>query len=158
MEKCRILILAGLFLILASVAVAAENTASEDTKVKRAVFQVENLTCGACFSKINKALGSMEGFAGMGSNLFRKMVAIDFKAPLTPETIGKAISGIGYPATLDRVESLKEKETFAYMQSLRPRRAGGGCCGSSVSAPSDCAGSGPAGCAPPQPPSPSTDI
>ncbi len=160
MGKCRTLILAGLILILASAVVTAGNIRKDpqDARVNRAVFQVENLTCGACFSKINQALGSIDGFSGMGANLLRKMVAVDFNPPLTPEKIGKIITGLGYPASLDTVGPLEEKETFAYMKS---RRSGisGGCCGGSVPAPSACLGSGSGqGCIPPESSPSNTDI
>jgi len=138
MGKCRTLTLAGMIFILAYANVIAGNT-QDDPGVRRAVFQVENLTCGACFSKINQALGPIEGFSGMGSNLFRKMVAIDFKAPLTPGIIRETITSLGYPATLaGAVEPLEEKETFAYMQARKSGFSGGGCCGGSGSAPSTC--------------------
>ncbi|HCY87972.1 MAG TPA: hypothetical protein DHV36_22740 [Desulfobacteraceae bacterium] len=132
MKKWTTIILAGgMFLLAAALGVAQETSSVKTSAVtQRAVFKVENLTCGACFSKINSALSPMDGFSGMGANLFRGMVAVDFVAPLTPETIKDAISAIGYPATLDGVEPLTEKETFAYMQSKRRGfGGGGGCCG-----------------------------
>ena len=137
MKMKKTLFLAGLFLLLVAAVVTAQSSnetsesAPASTVTQRAVFQVENLTCGACFSKINSALGPLEGFSGMGANLFRKRVAVDFKTPLTPEEIGTAITDIGYPATLDSVESLTENQTFAYMQSKRNGSGfgRGGCCG-----------------------------
>ncbi len=157
MKKMSVLFLSGFFLFLAAAVVTAQNTgeASEATTpsdvTQRAVFQVENLTCGACFSKINSALGPLEGFSGMGANLLRNLVAVDFKAPLTPEDIGAAITDLGYPATLDSVDSLSEKETFAYIQSQRKGAGygGGGCCGGGsapASAPASCSGGGQGGC------------
>jgi copper chaperone CopZ len=150
----KMFFLAGIFLFLAAAVVTAQSTgeasnASSDV-TQRAVFQVENLTCGACFSKINSALGPLEGFSGMGANMLRNLVAVDFMAPLTPEEIGAAITGLGYPATLDSVEPLSEKQTFAYMKSQR-KGAGygsGGCCGgrSAPAAPASCPGGGQGGC------------
>lgn len=151
MKKKCVFFLAGLCLFLAAAVSVAGDTAEEtaSASTQRAVFQVENLTCGACFSKINLGLGNLEGFSGMGANMLRNLVAVDFKGPLTPEEIETAITGLGYPATLTSVEALDEKQTFAYMQSLR--RGGGygrgGCCGGgSGTAPPSCTG---AGCASP---------
>ena len=146
----KMLFLAGVFLLLATAVVTAQNSGgtsgSSSDVTHRAVFQVENMTCGACYSKINSVLGPLEGFSGMGANLFRKMVAVDFKDPLTTEEIQAAITGLGYPATLDSVESLEdEKQTFAYMQSLR-RSPGYGCGGSGPAASASCPGGGQGGC------------
>lgn len=146
MKKLYMILAGTVFLGLAAALVMAQNpaVAPANGPVKRAVFQVENLTCGACLSKINSALGPVEGFSGMGANLLRGMVAVDFVIPLTPEAIGKTITDLGYPATLDGVEELTEKETFAYMRTLKKGGGfGGGCCGSRQAAtPSQCPGGG----------------
>lgn len=123
---------AGLVLLFGVAMVAAQGSTEEEgsATVQRAVFRVENLSCGACLSKINAALDPVAGFSGMGANLFRKMVAVDFAAPLSPEKIGEIITGLGYPAALDTVEALTEKQTFAYMRSRSGGRGyGGSCCG-----------------------------
>ncbi len=66
------------------------------------------------------------------------------------EEIGAAITGLGYPATLDSVDPLSEKETFAYMESQRKGSGsgGGGCCGggSAPAASPSCPGGGQSGC------------
>ena len=62
MKMKKTLFLAGLFLLLVAAVVTAQSSnetsesAPASTVTQRAVFQVENLTCGACFSKINSAL------------------------------------------------------------------------------------------------------
>ncbi|MCG8684336.1 MAG: heavy-metal-associated domain-containing protein [Desulfobacterales bacterium] len=142
MKKISVLILTGLFFLLGVGGSVAQDQDKESGEVQRAIFQVENLTCSACFSKINAGLSPMEGFDGMGANMFRKMVAVDFKSPLTPEKIKQAISGLGYPATLDSVESLKKEETFAYMQDRRNPFKGRGCCAGQVSVSKGCPGQG----------------
>ncbi len=134
MKKLQSFILAGALLFLAAAVVTAQapptKAESADKTTQRAVFKVDNMTCGACLSKINAELGPLEGFSGMGANLLRNMVAVDFVGPMTPEQIGSAITNLGYPATLDTVDTIGEKETFAYMQSLRKGGGyGGGCCG-----------------------------
>lgn len=171
MKKLYAFILAGAFLFLAAAGVTARNSPKQmdsatKTSTHRAIFKVENLTCGACLSKINAQLESMEGFTGMGANLLRKMVAVDLVAPLTPEQVTAAITNLGYPATLDTVDAVGEKETFAYMQSRR-RGSGygsGGCCGTGTApaAAVQCPGGGQAGsgCILPQtaPPAQTKDI
>ncbi len=151
MKKLQASILAGALLFLAAAVVTAQapptKAESADKTTQRAVFKVENMTCGACLSKINAELGPLEGFSGMGANLLRNMVAVDFVTPLTPEKIGAAITNLGYPATLDEVEAIEEKETFAYMQSQRKGSGygSGGCCGGGSAA-----GQAGAGCTLPQ--------
>lgn len=119
---------------LLAMAIALPAKEDQGNVAHRAIFKVENLTCGACFTKINQGLSSVEGFAGMGTNLFRRLVAVDFNAPLTPEKIKDVISGLGYPAVLDTVEPVTEKESFAYLNRLRQGPgAGGGCCAGGTS-------------------------
>ena len=134
MKKAGLLVMAGILFMIGAGGVAAQKGQDTSADIQRAVFQVNNLTCGACFSNINAGLNPLDGFAGMGANLLRKMVAVDFKAPLTPEKIGETITGLGYPAALDSVESLDEKQTFAYMQSKRTGYGKkGACCGTAAS-------------------------
>jgi len=112
---------------------------TKDGATQRAVFKVENLTCGACFSNIRAGLTPLEGFSGMGANLFRKLVAVDFAGPLSADEIGKAITAKGYPATLESVDPIMEKESFAYLNTRQKGPgSGGGCCsgGNPVADPS----------------------
>lgn len=101
---------------------------SKDGSIQRAVFKVQNLTCGACFTNINAVLAPLEGFSGMGANLFRNLVAVDFVGTLSAEQIGAAITQKGYPATLESVEPIMEKESFAYLNILQKGPGSGGCC------------------------------
>ena len=101
---------------------------SKDGSIQRAVFKVQKLTCGACFTNINAGLAPLEGFSGMGANLFRNLVAVDFVGPLSAEQIGAAITQKGYPATLESVEPIMEKESFAYLNNLQKGPGSGGCC------------------------------
>ena len=122
MKKLQALILAVALLFLAAAVVTAQNSPKAESAEKttqRAVFKVGNLTCGACLSKINAELGPMEGFTGMGANLLRNMVAVDFVEPLTQEKIGAAITNLGYPATLDTVDAIGEKEIFCNCNSIQ---------------------------------------
>lgn len=120
-KKISLLIVTGAILFLAMGTVMAGDTKPES--IQRAVFKVEKMTCGACFSNINAGLSPLEGFSGMGANLFRKLVAVDFIGPLSTDEIGAAITKKGYPATLASVDPIMEKESFAY---LNTRQRGGG--------------------------------
>ncbi|MCP4022327.1 MAG: heavy-metal-associated domain-containing protein [Desulfobacteraceae bacterium] len=103
--------------------------AEEINGKKRVVMKIENLSCGACFTNINNSLQPLKGFSGMGANLWRKLVAVDFSAPLTSEKIAQTITEIGYPATIESVEDIKEKASFVYQRSLQKGKGtGGGCC------------------------------
>ena len=133
MKKILTLAVVMVFLAIAvGVAQYGDSPVSDNlqaTDTQRAVFQVDNMTCSACFTKINEGLSSLGGFAGMGGNMLRKQVAVDFLAPLTPEDIQKTIAGLGFPATLNGVESLEENQTFAYMSAQKQGGGfGGGCC------------------------------
>lgn len=120
------LIVAGAAFIWAG-GVTAENKG--ENPLQRAVFKIENITCGSCFSKINASLTPLEGVSGMGANLFRKRVAVDFIGSLSPEEIGQAITKAGYPATLESVDSILEKESFAFLNARQKGQGfGGGCC------------------------------
>jgi len=130
-KKIYLLIVAGAVLFWALGTVIAGNTLvpeEEDGPLQRAVFKVENLTCGACFSNINAGLSPLEGFSGMGANLFRKRVAVDFVGSLSVDKIRSAIAQKGYPATLESVEPIMEKESFAYLNTRQKGAGAGGCC------------------------------
>lgn len=131
MKSVKLSIIAGITLVLAFVGIGAalDEGFSEDTQMYRAVIRIDNLTCGGCFSTINTGLSSLEGFGGMGANLFRKMIAVDFGAPLAEDQILEKLSEIGYPGILDRVDEVSFKESFAYRDSqLKQYRGGGSCC------------------------------
>lgn len=118
----------GLLLVLGTGLVMAEKPQSQT--LERAVLKIESLSCGGCFSTINSGLASLDGYSGMGANLFRKRVAIDFTLPLTAEKISQTLLDVGYPGTLETVYSISEKESFAYLESRRtgPEASGGSCC------------------------------
>ena len=116
MKKLNFLIV--LTLALSIVAVSGIVMADKkDAKVlKRTVLKVDNLSCGGCFATINQSLTPMEGFSGFGANLLRKLIAVDFVPPLTPEVIAKTITESGYPAKLESTSNITEKESFVYIQ------------------------------------------
>lgn len=136
--KCVLVGFIGLFLVLAAGLVVAED--SKPTDLSRAVLRIESLSCGGCLSTIDSGLSSLDGYLGMGANLSRKLIAVDFAAPLTAVKITKIISETGYPATLETVKNITEKESFAFIDARRSgtQPGGGGCCsGGSASANKD---------------------
>ncbi len=129
MKKTKIILaLLGLTLILIAGMVTAQEP--QPSILNRAVIKIDTLSCGGCFSTINAGLEQLEGYSGMGANLFRKLIAVDFSTPLTPEIITEKLSEVGYPGELESVEDITEKESFSYLESRRSKfgSAGGGCC------------------------------
>lgn len=119
--------LIGLVLMLTAGWVMAEKSQSQT--LNRAVLKIDSLSCGGCFSTISKGLTSLEGYSGMGANLFRKLIAIDFAEPLTVEKISRKLSEVGYPGKLEYVDAISEKESFAYLDAKKTGGSfGGGCC------------------------------
>jgi copper chaperone CopZ len=139
MKKTKKFILVGmgltLTLILITGMVMAQESVtqtSETQKINRAVIKIDTLTCGACFSAISAGLTPMNGYSGMGTNLFRKLIAVDFNTPLTQEKISLKLIELGYPGKLESVEEITQKQSFAYLESKRTGFTGsGGGCGSS---------------------------
>nr|NJM03829.1 heavy-metal-associated domain-containing protein [Desulfobacula sp.] len=127
--KYLILGVVGVFVLVAADRVTADKT--EPGTVQRAVIKIDSLSCGGCFNTISQALSPLEGYSGMGMNLFRKRIAVDFTEPLTAEEITRALSQAGYPGTVETVEPIPETTSFAYLDQQRavagPGR--GGCCG-----------------------------
>ncbi len=138
MKKINIVMAITVCFVMVSGVVIAEK--SQENSLKRAVLKVDNLSCGGCFTTINQNLNPLEGFSGFGANLLRKLVAVDFVPPLTPEAIAKSITDSGYRATIESISEISEKESFAYIQKKRDLYSGnnglgqGSCCstGSSV--------------------------
>ncbi|MBU0465872.1 MAG: heavy-metal-associated domain-containing protein [Proteobacteria bacterium] len=130
MKKINYIILGfvGLSLVLTAGFVIAEKPQAKE--LSRAVLKIDSLSCGGCFSTINAGLAPLEGYSGMGANLFRKLIAIDFVAPLTAEKISQTFIDIGYPGKLETVEAISKEESFAYIESKRTGFiSGGGSCG-----------------------------
>jgi hypothetical protein len=114
--------LVGLILVLTT----GVGIAQEPQTLSRAVLKIDRLTSGESFNIINSGFASLEGFSGIGANLFRKLIAIDFTAPLTGQKISEMLSLLGYPGKLESVDVISEKESFAYLEY---KRTGSGSCG-----------------------------
>ena len=100
--------------------------APDPKPIQRAVFKVEKISGRGCFSVISDRLSKLEGFSGMGVNLFTKKVAVDVTQPLTPEAVQETIQELGFPVSLVSVDPVKEKESFAYLHTRSGKDAG--CC------------------------------
>jgi len=107
----------GLVLVLMAGLVMAEKPDTRD--LSRAVLKIDSLSCGGCFSSINAGLTPLEGYSGMGANLFRKLIAIDFTAPLTASKISQTLTDMGYPGKLETVDAISQEESFKYLESKR---------------------------------------
>ena len=120
--------LIGLFLILGAVQVTAEKT--DPGSIQRVVIKIDSLSCGGCFNAISAGLSPLTGYSGMGTNFLRKLIAVDFTGPLTVEEISQKLAEAGYPGTVETIESIPEKESFAYLESKRTgfKSGGGSCC------------------------------
>ena len=140
MKKLNFLIVLALALSIVAVSGIVIAEKKDANVLKRTVLKVDNLSCGGCFETISQSLTPMEGFSGFGANLLRKLIAVDFVPPLTPEVIAKTITESGYPAKLESTSNITEKESFVYIQQKRNLYSGsdgqgqGSCCSvSSVS-------------------------
>lgn len=135
----------GLLLVLMTGPGMAEKSQTQD--LQRAVIKIDSLSCGGCFSTINAGLAPLEGYTGMGANLFRKLIAIDFAAPLTKEKIFQKLTEIGYPGKIETIDAIGEKESFAYLESRKTGFAsnGGSCCSGGTPASNDNANKTPSG-------------
>jgi copper chaperone CopZ len=134
-KKANYIILGFVVLVMFLMAgwVLAEKPLNKD--LSRAVLKIDSLSCGGCFSTISAGLTPLEGYSGMGANLFRKLIAIDFTAPLTAEKISQTLVELGYPGKLETIDAISKKESFVYLESKRTGVASGGgscCSGSSV--------------------------
>ncbi|MFH2057437.1 MAG: heavy-metal-associated domain-containing protein [Pseudomonadota bacterium] len=131
MNKIKVLIIGIVGMVLVLTVVPATSQTDQRKPINRAVIKVDSLSCGGCFSTISAGLVTLEGYSGMGVNLFRKLIAVDFIAPLTKEDISKKLSEVGYPGQVKYVDAISEKESFAYLDSREAglrSSSGGGCC------------------------------
>ena len=115
--KYLILGAVGVFILFTADRVTAERT--EAGGMRRAIIKIDALSCGGCFNTISQGLSQLKGYSGMGMNLFRKRIAVDFTVPLTAEEITRTLSQVGYPGTVETLESVPEKESFAYPDQKR---------------------------------------
>lgn len=130
MKKTKRIIFCSVVLALVLMAGWVMAEKSQIRNLSRVVLKIDSLSCGGCFPTINAGLTPLEGYSGMGANLFRKLIAVDFAAPLTAEKITQTLFDIGYPGKLETVDAISQKESFAYIESKRTgfSSGGGSCC------------------------------
>jgi len=98
--------------------------------INRTLMKVDKLSCGACLTAISQKLSTLEGVAGLRSDLSQGLVAVDHTKTLESKRIADAITSIGYPATILSVTEVDSRSAFDASNS---GSYGGSCCGSSGS-------------------------
>ena len=120
MNRSQILIVIGL-LATACIFIGISSFAASP---KQTTFEVSNLSCGSCLSRIDDTLKDYEGYSKLGADLRQGIVVVEHKSTLKKQTIAKAISDIGYPAKV-----VAEKEISKAPNLFQGQGTGYGCCG-----------------------------
>lgn len=69
-------------------------------KLASATFRVEGMHCGGCADKIKQGLGSKAGILKVEVKVADQRVVVDYDADqLTPDSIAKMITDVGYKAS-----------------------------------------------------------
>ena len=63
------------------------------------VITVEGMMCGHCTGRVQKALESIEGVAGVTMSLEDKTAAVELTAEVADETLKAAVEEAGYEVT-----------------------------------------------------------
>jgi copper chaperone CopZ len=124
MKRSRILIVIGL-LVTGCILVGINSIAAN---LKQTTFEVSNLSCGSCLSRIDDTLKGYAGYSKLGADLRRGIVVVEHESVLKGQIIAKAITDIGYPAKV-----VTEKEISKAPNLFGGQTAGYGCCGGGVS-------------------------
>jgi len=118
----RIILFPFLFLILISW------TAAYGSTVKRTSLRVDNLSCTSCLATIEEGLMGLGGALGMSGDIRSGVIIVDHEPALADETIAKAITGIGYPATVDWNADIAADRAFNFGGKTRSASScSGGC-------------------------------
>jgi len=120
MNRSQFLIFIGL-LVTACIFIGINSFAAS---LKQTTFEVSNLSCGSCLSRIDETLKSYTGYSKLGADLRQGIVVVEHESSLKEQTIAKAISDIGYPA-----KTVAEKKTSKAPSLFQGQGAGYGCCG-----------------------------
>ena len=119
MKRVRYLIVFGL--LVAGFILIGIN--SFTTNLKQTTFEVSNLSCGSCLSRINDTLKGHAGYSKLGADLQRGIVVVEHESTLNEQVIAQAITDIGYPARI-----VTEKETGGVPGLFKGQASGSGCC------------------------------
>lgn len=109
-RKNTYLTLLAVVAILAVVAMSWPTTRGVDAAdAALAVYNVENMTCGACVRRVQNALADVNGVGKVEVSVTAGRSNVEYDAArVDPATIAAAITAAGYPATLQ--ESLSTDE------------------------------------------------
>lgn len=103
-------------------------TTANGGTVKRTSLQVGNLTCTSCLAAIEEELTGLLGAIGMTGDIGAGIILVDHDPALDTETIAKAITARGYPATVDWSADISEQNAFSFKDYSRiASGCGGGC-------------------------------
>ena len=92
--------------------------------LRQTTFEVSNLSCGSCLSRIDDALKGYAGYSRLGADLRQGIIVVEHETALKEQAIAKAITDIGYPAKV-----VDGKEISSTSDLFRDQRANYGCCG-----------------------------
>ena len=86
----------------------AESSSQIQNNEQSVVLDVQNMTCAMCKFTIKKALSSVEGTKKVSVNFEDKIAKVIFNPQKTnTESLIKAITNSGYPATIQLTKKLK---------------------------------------------------
>ena len=120
MNRVRYVIVFGL-LVAGCILIGINSFA---TNLEQTTFEVSNLSCGACLSRIDDALKGHAGYSKLGADLQRGIVVVEHESTLNEAVIAQAITDIGYPARI-----ATEKETSRAPGLFKDQGSASGCCG-----------------------------
>ena len=79
----------------------ARNSAEEVGRVATSTFKVENMTCASCPISVKTAMSRVDGVIDVDIDYKTKMATARFDpSKTTIDTIAKASSAVGFPATV----------------------------------------------------------
>lgn len=109
-RKTAYLTLLSVVALLAVIAMSWPTTRDVDAaNAALAVYNVENMTCGACVRRVQSALAGVNGVGRVEVSVTAGRSNVEYDAArVDPATIAAAITAAGYPATLQ--ESLSTDE------------------------------------------------
>ena len=108
MNRSQFLIFIGL-LVTACIFIGINSFAAS---LKQTTFEVSNLSCGSCLSRIDDTLKSYTGYSKLGADLRRGIVVVEHETTLKEQVIAKAIKTLGDEATVEQlvIEGLKHRK------------------------------------------------
>ena len=84
-----------------------------DAAQAKTVLAIQGMTCAGCASKIESSLRRLEGVTSAGVNFGTRTALISHRQDLPQDQLGKAISRLGYQATLTGIGAPAAQVTSA---------------------------------------------